>query len=287
MGPVRSIPGGPAMAQSSREIYWSAILADFRRSGMTHVQFCSSRRISLHSFRTWLYRLRPGLPPRRPRAGRTSSPPLRPSPIRPPSCRSMSVPIPRRPSSLVTSIHASGPPRTGPRRPLPPPHPRRLRSGHAPSTPRRPGGAAVINLPPTVRIFLATAPADMRRGFDGLAALTTSVLGQDPLSGHLFVFRNRRGDRLKILYWDRDGLAIWAKRLERGAFRFPDADGRPRRGHPRRDGRHPRGHRPELRPPAATVRAAGGDAPAERRSNSHDSLRISCHIGRVRSVMMV
>jgi transposase len=79
----------------------------------------------------------------------------------------------------------------------------------------------VINLPPTVRIFLAAAPADMRRGFDGLAALTTSVLAQDPLSGHLFVFRNRRGDRLKILYWDRDGLAIWAKRLERGAFRFP------------------------------------------------------------------
>jgi transposase len=80
----------------------------------------------------------------------------------------------------------------------------------------------VINLPPTVRIFLATAPTDMRRGFDGLAALTSSALGQDPLSGHLFVFRNRRGDRLKILYWDRDGLAIWAKRLERGVFRFPE-----------------------------------------------------------------
>jgi transposase len=79
----------------------------------------------------------------------------------------------------------------------------------------------VINLPPTVRIFLATSPADMRRGFDGLAALTTSVLGENPLSGHLFVFRNRRGDRLKILYWDRDGLALWAKRLERGVFRFP------------------------------------------------------------------
>lgn len=83
----------------------------------------------------------------------------------------------------------------------------------------------MINLPPTVRIFLAAQPADMRRGFDGLAALTTSVIGQDPLSGHLFVFRNRRGDRIKILYWDRDGLAIWAKRLERGAFRFPAPQG--------------------------------------------------------------
>ena len=66
----------------------------------------------------------------------------------------------------------------------------------------------MINLPPTVRIFLAAQPADMRREFDGLAALTASVIGQDPLSGHLFVFRNRRGDRLKILYWDRDGVEL-------------------------------------------------------------------------------
>ncbi len=83
----------------------------------------------------------------------------------------------------------------------------------------------MINFPPTVRIFLAIPPADMRRGFDSLAALTTQVIGQDPLRGHLFVFRNRRGDRLKILYWDRDGLAIWAKRLERGVFRFPAPEG--------------------------------------------------------------
>ena len=54
-----------------------------------------------------------------------------------------------------------------------------------------------------------------------MASLTTSVIGENPLAGHLFVFRNRRGDRLKILDWDRDGLALWAKRLERGAFRFP------------------------------------------------------------------
>jgi hypothetical protein len=63
------------MAQSSREIYWSAILADFRRSGLTHVEFCRLRRISIHFFRDWLYRLRPGLPPRRSRAGHTSPTP--------------------------------------------------------------------------------------------------------------------------------------------------------------------------------------------------------------------
>ena len=63
------------MAQSSREIYWSDILADFRRSGLTHVEFCQLRRISIHSFRDWLYRLRPGLPPRRSRSGHTSPAP--------------------------------------------------------------------------------------------------------------------------------------------------------------------------------------------------------------------
>jgi transposase len=75
----------------------------------------------------------------------------------------------------------------------------------------------MLSLPPTVRILLATQPADMRRGFDGLSALVRD----DPLSGHLFVFRNRRGDRCKILYWDRSGFALWYKRLERGTFRFP------------------------------------------------------------------
>jgi transposase len=81
----------------------------------------------------------------------------------------------------------------------------------------------MISLPPTVKIFLATQPADMRKSFDGLKALVEEFLDEDPLSGHLFVFRNRRGDRLKILYWDRDGLAIWYKRLEVGTFRFPQA----------------------------------------------------------------
>ena len=65
------------------------------------------------------------------------------------------------------------------------------------------------------------APTDLRKGFDGLCGLAEHVLKQDPLSGHLFVFRNRNRDRLKILYWDRDGLAIWYKRLEKGTFQFP------------------------------------------------------------------
>ncbi len=73
----------------------------------------------------------------------------------------------------------------------------------------------------TTRVFLATGPTDMRKGFDGLFALVENVIREDPFSGHLFVFRNRRRDRLKILWWDRDGLAIFYKRIERGTFQFP------------------------------------------------------------------
>jgi transposase len=85
----------------------------------------------------------------------------------------------------------------------------------------------VLSLPATTRIFLAVEPADMRKGFDGLSQLVRDRIAQDPLSGHLYVFRNRRRDRVKVLYWDRDGLALWYKRLETGTFRFPEAvDGR-------------------------------------------------------------
>jgi len=81
----------------------------------------------------------------------------------------------------------------------------------------------MLTLPPSTRVYVATKPTDMRRSFDGLFALVRDYIGEDPLSGHLFVFRNRVGDRLKILWWDRDGLAIWYKRLEEGTFRFPNA----------------------------------------------------------------
>jgi transposase len=81
----------------------------------------------------------------------------------------------------------------------------------------------MLSWPPTVRIFLCSDATDMRKGFDSLAHLVESSLTLDPMSGHLFVFRSRRGDRIKILYWDRDGLALWYKRLEKGCFRFPAA----------------------------------------------------------------
>lgn len=79
----------------------------------------------------------------------------------------------------------------------------------------------MLSLPLPMRIFLCSRPADMRRSFDGLAAMVREFLGADPLSGHLFVFRSKRGDRLKMLYWMGDGLAIWYRRLEKGTFRFP------------------------------------------------------------------
>jgi transposase len=73
----------------------------------------------------------------------------------------------------------------------------------------------------STRIWLATAPADMRCGFDRLAELARVVTRQEPMDGHLFLFRGRGGDRLKILYWDKDGFVLWYKRLEEGTFKLP------------------------------------------------------------------
>ena len=81
----------------------------------------------------------------------------------------------------------------------------------------------MLSFPPAVRIWLCSQPVDLRRSFDGLAEMVRQHLQDDPLSGHVFVFRNRRSDRVKLLYWDDDGFVIVYKRLEEGSFRFPAA----------------------------------------------------------------
>lgn len=80
----------------------------------------------------------------------------------------------------------------------------------------------MFNLSPSVRIFVCTKSVDMRRSFDGLFGLVQSMIHQDPFSGALFLFRSRRGNFIKVLWWDLDGFAIFAKRLEVGTFCFPD-----------------------------------------------------------------
>jgi transposase len=79
----------------------------------------------------------------------------------------------------------------------------------------------MLSLSGQVKVFLAAQPTDMRKSFDTLAALVQEVLRLDPLSGHLFVFRSKRADRVKILWWDTHGYAIFYRRLERGTYRFP------------------------------------------------------------------
>ena len=82
----------------------------------------------------------------------------------------------------------------------------------------------MIGLPSGTRIWLAAGLTDMRRGFDGLAALAQSALEQDPFSGHVFAFRGRRGDIIKRLWWDGQGMCLFAKRLEKGRFIWPQAE---------------------------------------------------------------
>lgn len=79
----------------------------------------------------------------------------------------------------------------------------------------------MISVAAGTKIFIALGATDMRKGFDGLCGVVTGVLEKDPLSGHLFLFVNRRRDKMKILYWDGDGLAIWYRRLEQGTFQMP------------------------------------------------------------------
>jgi len=84
----------------------------------------------------------------------------------------------------------------------------------------------MFGLGPATKIYIAVEGVDMRKGFDGLYGLVRDRLGQDPLSGHLFLFANRARNRLKVLVWDGSGLWVCAKRLEKGRFRWPEAEGR-------------------------------------------------------------
>ena len=79
----------------------------------------------------------------------------------------------------------------------------------------------MLMLPAGVKIFISTKPADMRKSFFGLSLLVQDVLNKNPLSGHLFVFVNKRANKIKVLYWDRNGFSLWYKQLEKGAFRIP------------------------------------------------------------------
>lgn len=79
----------------------------------------------------------------------------------------------------------------------------------------------MLSLPPGIQIYMAVEPVDLRKGFDGLSAAVESVFDRNVLDGHLFLFLNRRRDRVKILWWDRDGLAVFYKRLERGTYEVP------------------------------------------------------------------
>lgn len=80
----------------------------------------------------------------------------------------------------------------------------------------------MLTLPPSVRLYVAPQPVDARKGFDGLSLYVQAQLRLEPLSGHLFIFFNRRRDQVRILFWDRSGYVLWAKRLERGRFRLPE-----------------------------------------------------------------
>ena len=82
----------------------------------------------------------------------------------------------------------------------------------------------MLNFPPGIQVFMAIEPVDMRKSFDGLSAAVQAVFERNVLDGHLFLFLNRRRDRIKILWWDRDGLAIWSKRLELGSYEVPRHD---------------------------------------------------------------
>jgi len=117
----------------------------------------------------------------------------------------------------------------------------------------------MLNLPPSVKIFVARGATDLRKSFDTLAAVVCEVIDEDPQSGHLFVFINRRKNRTKILWWDRSGYCLLAKRLEHGRFRFYDRAGNAQEHY-------------EIEMAELTLLLEGIDLRRSRRRPSHDEI---------------
>ena len=120
----------------------------------------------------------------------------------------------------------------------------------------------MLSLPPSVRVFIARGATDMRKSFDTLAAVVCDIIDEDPQSGHLFVFVNRRRDRMKILWWDRSGYCLLAKRLEHGQFHLYDQAGD-------REARY------EMRASELSLLLDGIDLRGARRRRTHDDLAAS------------
>jgi len=118
----------------------------------------------------------------------------------------------------------------------------------------------MLTIPPSVRIFAALGATDLRRGMDSLSALVRERFGLEPLSGHLFLFRNRRGDRLKILVWDRSGFWVLYKRLERGTFAWPTSTS---------------GETAELRSTELMLLLSGAEITRTRRRRWYDAVKVN------------
>ena len=181
------------MAESRRK-YWRKLIAEQEASGQKARPFCRERGIGEYSFYKWRQRLR-----------QSDTVQFALLETVPPATASL--------DSALELVLRNG---------------ERLRIW-------QPGGsddvadgagdrAGMIHLPASVRVYLCLKPCDMRRSFDGLHALVRDHLQLDAFAGHLYLFANKRRDRLKILYWDRDGFAIWAKRLEAGTYVIPSGE---------------------------------------------------------------
>ena len=182
---------------SSREAFWRRIMAEFRKSGLTVREFCRRRKLHESAFYFWRRTIQDRIYP--------ATLPIERLPV--PLVPFVQHPRPRRILCLIFAADQA----------------LRLSESFAHRASRRidsrlgGGGASMIGTTRGVRggqVWIATAPVDMRKSFDGLAEVVRSFLGHDPLGGNVFVFRSKRGDRVKLLYWDRDGLALYYKKFE-------------------------------------------------------------------------